>query len=325
MSITSNWKFPKITWEFSIHPMLNNKSSFKNIKLDGENTVESLYNIKWENLNYETYITINFIIQEIEKITENNEHLQLTIKNASNKILRKLKKSSNMWELALYQKVKIAELEARSYKLQKESLTDPLTKLANRRLVDKKLDELIENFNRNPNIFSIFILDIDFFKKINDAFWHDVWDITLKWLADILNNELRIEDTVSRRWWEEFLIILKWSNHNIALQKAENIRKIIESELIKCIKETQNLNKFYPHTDSCVHEKKCHNNNLECFPSKITCSIWVATIQSNNWEVESKCHLIKRADSALYIAKENWRNMVYSWSWLELQKKEDLS
>lgn len=319
----STSKYPEISWEFSIHPMLNKKSSFKKIHLRQNHKLKSLNEIDDKSINYETYITINYILQKIQKIENNKNYLDLTVKEASDKILKQLKNSKNIWELALYQKIKIAELEARSYKLQKESLTDPLTKLANRRLVDSKLDELINNFSRNPQEFSIFILDIDFFKKINDTFWHDVWDIALKWLANILNNEVRAADTVARWWWEEFLIILKWTTHNIALEKAEQIRKKIETELIKFIKNNDNIDRFCPNTEWCSLRINCQRNNLQCFPSRITCSIWVSTIKKENWEVETKSHLIKRADSALYIAKENWRNMVYSWRSLEIPKKED--
>jgi diguanylate cyclase (GGDEF)-like protein len=234
-----------------------------------------------------------------------------------------LKTSQNIWEILLYHKVALAESKSRNYNLKKETLTDPLTKLYNRRLVDTKLDELIYDFNRTWNKFSIFIIDIDFFKKINDTFWHDMWDEVLKWISTLLKANLRNTDIAARWWWEEFMIILKWINHKLAIQKAESIRKRIEETLIHSIMNNSNLNKFCLNDKWCKLRKECQQKNLMCFPRKITCSIWVSTINKKDWKTESKSHLIKRADSALYIAKENWRNMVYSGKSVEVPKKED--
>jgi polar amino acid transport system substrate-binding protein len=238
----------------------------------------------------------------------------MTIKKATNLILTKLKTSKNIWEILLYHKIALLESESRRIKLKKESITDPLTKLYNRRMVDTRLNELINEYNRDWTEFSILLLDIDFFKNINDTFWHDMWDQVLIWISNILKNELRTSDIIARWWGEEFLVILKRSKHKIALKKAENLKKIIKSTLIKYLINSDNKWKFCLHTDKCSNEKECQNQNAMCFPKEITCSIWVATIKNINWESESKNHIIKRADSALYIAKENWRNKVCSWN-----------
>jgi len=330
--IKKNNSHPEIWWDFSINPILIKERDLKKIHLRMNAPISTLESINKDKINIETYIAIEFINQEINKIISdpNNRYKlnkynysNISIQKATNIILKQLKVSKNIWEILLYHKVALAETKNRNYNLKKDSLTDPLTKLYNRRLVDSKLDELINEFERTWQFFSIFIIDIDFFKNINDTFWHDMWDEVLKWISDILKKNLRTSDIASRWWGEEFLVILKWTNHEVALQKAESIRKEIEKELIHSIMNNTNLDKFCLNKKWCKSIDKCQQNNLMCFPRQITCSIWVSTIKKNAWKSESKNCLIKRADSALYIAKRNWRNMVYSWKWLEIPKKED--
>jgi len=324
---------PEIWWDFSIHPLFLKERDFKKIHLNMNDSISTLNNIDKNKINTETYFAIEYINQEINKIISdpNNRYklnafnyTDISIQKATNIILKKLKVSKNIWEILLYHKVALTESKSRNYNLKKDSLTDPLTKLYNRRLVDSKLDELINEFERTWQFFSIFIIDIDFFKNINDTFWHDMWDEVLKWISKILKENLRKSDIASRWWWEEFLVILKWTTHEIALQKAEWIRKEIEKSLIHSIMNSSNLDKFCLNKKWCKSIEKCQQNNLMCFPRQITCSIWVATINNNNnWESESKSHIMKRADSALYYAKETWRNKVCSWKWSEIPKKED--
>ncbi len=327
---------PEIEWDFSIHPLYLKEKQLKKINLRMNMPVSSLYYINKEDINIETYFTIEYILQEVNKIisedtdskintnTNTNTNIEdISIQEATNIILTKLKTSKNVWDVLLYHKVALAESKARNYSLKKDSITDPLTKLYNRRIVDTKLDELINEYNRSGSKFSLFILDIDFFKKVNDTFWHDMWDEVLIWISEILKKSLRNNDIVARWWWEEFIVILKWTNHEIALRKAESIRENIEKKLIHYIMNNDNLEKFCRHKNWCKHKNECRNKKLMCFPQKITCSIWVSTITEQSWETETKNHIIKRADSALYNAKEKWRNIVCSWKWLVISKKED--
>ncbi len=323
---------PEIWWDFSINPLFLKERDLKKIHLNMNKSISILNDINKNEINTETYFAIEYIKQEIQKIIlqPNNKYwlyksnyLNISIQKATNIILNKLKTSKNIWEILLYHKVALTESKSRNYKLKKDSLTDPLTKLSNRRFVDTKIDDLINEFERTWRKFSLFIIDIDYFKNVNDTFWHDMWDEVLLWISEILKTNLRAGDIASRWWGEEFLVIMKWTSHDLALQKAEFIRKEIQKKLITYLMNNDNLNKFCLNKKWCKSRDKCQQNNLMCFPREITCSIWVATINNNNWESESKSHIIKRADSALYIAKESWRNMVYSWKWLEIPKKED--
>jgi GAF domain-containing protein len=88
------------------------------------------------------------------------------------------------------------------------AVTDKLTLLFNRVKLDKILVQEIERSNRYQHAFSLMLLDIDYFKLINDTYGHDVGDETLQRLADILRNNTRNVDTVGRWGGEEFMVIL---------------------------------------------------------------------------------------------------------------------
>lgn len=157
--------------------------------------------------------------------------------------------------------------------LQKASFTDTLTKLMNRVKIDEILEMYAKSFKRYKNIYSVILLDIDDFKLVNDTYGHLVGDDVLKHTARILKENTRDIDILGRWGGEEFLIISKETDLNGASELAEKIRKSVESS------------KF---------EKIIH----------LTVSIGVAQIE----EDESTDELLKRADDALYKAKEGGKN-----------------
>ena len=113
-------------------------------------------------------------------------------------------------------------------KLITESLTDPLTGILNRRAI---LEELSQRMNHHLYDFehlSILMLDIDFFKKINDNYGHIVGDKVLIKVSEIISQLIRGFDTVGRYGGEEFLVILPNTNSENAYKAAERIRKKIE-------------------------------------------------------------------------------------------------
>jgi diguanylate cyclase (GGDEF)-like protein len=282
MSLKSNWKYPEIAWEFSFHPSFIWTRNLRKIKLDSQKKIKSLYKLKAEDLNEETYYTINYILQEIEKIylDKSESFKNIKIEQAIKLILTKYKNSLNIWELALYQKVKIQELEKKLFCAEIESNTDHLTKILNRRWIKNELKKSIENKEKKWGDISIMIIDIDYFKNINDNFWHEIWDKTLKELSKIFKEFFKENAIIWRWWWEEFLIILPWTWLLTAQTKANQLVKYVEANLRKN-----------------VNNKEIKNN--------ITISIWISQLHDSdsNWK-ES----IKRADLSLYKAKELWRN-----------------
>jgi diguanylate cyclase (GGDEF)-like protein len=156
--------------------------------------------------------------------------------------------------------------------LEQEILTDQLTKLYNRKIIDKILETDI--FEKKCAI----LFDIDNFKNINDTYGHPVGDIVLREISDIIRNSVRKNDVIVRWGGEEFLILLN-DNENIEIAKkiAEYIREKIQ---------THNFTEV----------------------GRVTCSfgVYCRKINSKN-DFED---LIKKADVALYKAKEKGKNRV---------------
>lgn len=163
-------------------------------------------------------------------------------------------------------------------KLNQLATHDVLTQVANRFQFDKILEHSISVSQRYGRSLSILLIDIDFFKEVNDTYGHLVGDDVLKKLAQVLSSGIRKSDVIARWGGEEFVILLPDSELSSALKLAETLRmKVAESN-------------FAPVT------------------KPITCSIGVV-----RWnEGENSDQLLKRVDEKLYIAKESGRNRVIS-------------
>ena len=153
--------------------------------------------------------------------------------------------------------------------------TDGLTGLLNHRTFMDKLDEEFRRLDRDYRPFSLLLLDIDFFKKINDEFGHPVGDTALKGVADIIRKTARTVDFVARYGGEEFAVGMVGAGGKDAVQTAERVRKSIEQAVI--------------------------------IEKKITLSIGVSTVTRG---ISKKEDLIAHADEALYYAKRTGRNRV---------------
>jgi diguanylate cyclase (GGDEF)-like protein/PAS domain S-box-containing protein len=151
-------------------------------------------------------------------------------------------------------------------KLEKNAKTDELTQLYNRRCFDEMLRDQILLFRRYKNEFSIMILDLDYFKAINDNYGHDVGDDTLRWVAQTCRDCVRDTDTVFRWGGEEFVVLLPETDvYGLGIM-SERLRKTIEDSQ---------------------------------FEPKVTCSIGAAVFTAQ----DDKDSVLKRADDALYAAK----------------------
>ncbi len=158
---------------------------------------------------------------------------------------------------------------------EKQSITDKLTGLFNRTIIDTLIKIEIEKFNRNNKPLSIIVFDIDHFKEINDKYGHDKGDYVLKTIADIVKMTLRKSDYIIRWGGEEFLIILTETSLENAVKIADKIRFNIENYNFKDV-------------------------------GKVTVSLGVTEIKKG----ETFDAAFKRADEALYIAKNKGRNRV---------------
>jgi diguanylate cyclase len=165
--------------------------------------------------------------------------------------------------------------------IDQDSGRDSLTHLFNRRYLDTVMHHETASSLKTGVCFGVIILDIDYFKSINDTYGHDNGDKVLEQLADILTHEVRAGDFVFRLGGEEFLIVLGDVNERIICSVAEKIRLTISNSIFKL----------------------ANNKNLT-----ITVSIGVA-IHDGHPDFQ---RTIKLADDALYQAKENGRNQVMS-------------
>jgi len=159
-------------------------------------------------------------------------------------------------------------------KLEIQSKIDPLTKLNNRRTFDTVLNYIVLNNKRLEHINSMILLDIDYFKKVNDIHGHQRGDDVLTSLGSLIKNYIRESDMAVRWGGEEFAIFLSNTDLASALVFAEKLRFVIDKENIE---------------------------NLS-----ITCSFGVVEIQHN----DTVLSVIHRVDQALYEAKEKGRNRV---------------
>ena len=172
--------------------------------------------------------------------------------------------------------------------LEKMAMTDILTGLHNRRHFYEHGKEEIERSNRYNHPLSVAMLDIDHFKKINDAYGHHVGDKVLFALAQQMRESMRKIDLIARYGGEEFVILLPEINQHEALIALDRLRESVTEMTIP--------------TDKGL--------------CKLTVSIGVAEL-SNSTNQDNKDHtidsLLQQADDALYQAKENGRNQTIAW------------
>lgn len=177
------------------------------------------------------------------------------------------------------QKKYLESLETINKLLEKQAMTDGLTGIFNRMKFDDILAKEIQRAKRNKFPLSLIMCDIDHFKQINDQFGHSAGDKVLKSLARLIKTNIRSIDFFARWGGEEFAILSPGSDSEGTLQLAEKIRNKIE------------LFKFPK-------------------PEHLTLSFGISTFKTG----DSAAKLLKRADEAMYRAKENGRNQVQVYS-----------
>lgn len=163
-------------------------------------------------------------------------------------------------------------------KLKIKAYTDELTDICNRRKIEESINSNIERYLRYETVFSILMIDIDYFKSVNDNFGHDAGDKVLKELSASIKRNIRGSDFVGRWGGEEFIVILPETDIISASMVAEKLRKVVESMGV------ENGNDFI----------------------KITISIGVAEYNG----IGDMYKLIKLVDMRMYRAKSNGRNCV---------------
>ncbi|RLA73336.1 MAG: hypothetical protein DRG24_00480 [Epsilonproteobacteria bacterium] len=112
--------------------------------------------------------------------------------------------------------------------LEQLAYTDPLTNIYNRQMFSKLYLKEIENKTRHGDALSLIMFDIDHFKAVNDTYGHDVGDKVLITLTKLITKHLRTNDVFARWGGEEFVILLPRTNVDVAYNKAQELRQLIE-------------------------------------------------------------------------------------------------
>lgn len=170
----------------------------------------------------------------------------------------------------------LAKAQHLSEDLKQAANTDSLTQLGNRRSFIAEINAEIQKSQRYKSPFSVILIDVDKFKRINDSHGHRAGDIILQALALILSESSRTSDNCARWGGEEFIILLPHTSIDHAAEKAEQLRQTIE----------------HHHFPKVEH---------------ITCSFGVTEYIDQDKAYEEIVH---RADKALYQAKDGGRNKV---------------
>jgi len=204
-----------------------------------------------------------------------NNELQSRIDYADNELI----KTNNV---LLDRSKELTELNKEFKKL---SITDALTGLFNRRYFEEALADEMGITKRHGDISSLLVIDIDYFKKVNDTYGHMHGDNVIKMIAGVMKDRLRGSDVLCRIGGEEFVVICRRIDKKDAIKLAEDIRESVEGRVTNTGKDT----------------------------IKVTISIGVATVMKDNIDTHIE-NIFKFADIALYHSKENGRNRVTHYS-----------
>lgn len=161
---------------------------------------------------------------------------------------------------------------------------DPLTGCYNRREFERQIKNAVAASKRHNSDLSVFMFDIDHFKKVNDTYGHQAGDMVLKAVAELVQRNMRTHDILARYGGEEFIAVLPSTEKREAIELAERLRKKIEKSVV----------------------------SAEGKDIRITASFGISCLTSsyNVTDGSDITSLIEEADSMLYKAKRNGRNAV---------------
>jgi len=218
------------------------------------------------------YICLNYDIDEVNSLVL---HIQSSSQEEIKRIKDEIPVISNYFDMAK----PVIESKILMDILKETTLRDPMTGLYNRRFLNELLDSNITSRIVSDNIHAILMIDVDFFKKVNDSFGHDVGDEVIKRLAKIMKESTRSSDIAVRYGGEEFLILLQNTTKEKTLKIAKMINEKFKSEVFSANSTTFS---------------KTLSVGISYYPNDAD-TLWKA---------------IKYADDALYNAKNNGRDKV---------------
>lgn len=175
-----------------------------------------------------------------------------------------------------------------------------LTKLPNDKAeLRRSIKKDIARAKRDWSMIWVMFIDLNWFKLINDIYWHTIWDILLKITVDRIRSCFRDTDTITRVWWDEFVIVVNWINHIDDLN-------MLASKMLKNIEKEINLN-----------WKRLY----------VGAAIWISIFPKDcHSDLSCENTLINNADAAMYTQKhsdnKNWRTFFNDWMKQQKEKKD---
>lgn len=223
------------------------------------------------------YICIPFTVN-----SDNSLILSITAKNKEeiSKINAQIPSIKNYLEAAK----PVIESRILTDKLRETSLKDAMTGLYNRRFLEEFIDQLMNQAKRSKEVYSILMLDVDYFKKVNDTYGHDVGDKVIVEIGKVLRESIREADLAIRYGGEEFVVLL----YNASDEGSLHVAQKIHSAFANLIFDVGNGETM----------QKTISIGISKFPTDAD-TIW-------------KC--IKFADTALYVAKTTGRNKIVTYT-----------
>jgi len=261
---------------------LRNEEAVRNA---GEQVQNAIFNVSGmvEGVKHATKSYGNTLSDVSTKIgvAKSQEELKAAMSVASESTRSMLEQNQRLEEMLRESSQIMDELKRDLEHVRREAMTDGLTGLANRKCFDDEIDNIIQDSSERRAVFSLLMLDIDYFKSFNDNFGHQVGDQVLRLVARTLKDGLKGKDVAARYGGEEFSIILPDTDLSGAVIVGNALRKAVAG-------------------------KDVINRSTGKVLGRITLSVGVAEFSGEKTAEE----LIVRADEALYTAKHNGRNQV---------------
>lgn len=234
----------------------------------------SLAGILW---TYPTIISFYFMLPEKQAWLANILLLSFTIPIASlhldNYLLIRI--AATLITVSAFSAIFIRIISKHQEAIEELAIRDPLTGLLNRLTLQVILEKSIEQHRRSQRPIALLAIDLDYFKRVNDKFGHDVGDKVLVRIAEFFQNRMREQDYIFRFGGEEFLILLPGTDRQGGIRLAEEMRSSVEKLEV-----------------------------LENYSMSISIGISLLS-KDDDWS-----SWIKRADKNLYKAKEKGRNRI---------------
>ncbi|MBU1884267.1 diguanylate cyclase [bacterium] len=223
-------------------------------------------------LNIDRFQKTKEWIYELEKMNSKDKVVSMMDKNGEVHFFSI--KDSKIDENYLLEFSDISDTMKDKFQFINKAYKDNLTKAFNREYFDSNIEDILSNKN-NAGSLGIIFCDIDYFKSVNDTYGHDAGDYILKRIVELIHKNIRAEDIVIRWGGEEFIILLYVDSMDILVRIANNVRAAIEEESFD-------------------------------YAGTVTCSFGISQYVKG----ENILSAIKRADEALYEAKQAGRNRV---------------